>query len=222
MAILAWAWPNYVLGNHDEGRIATRYGQEQARVAAMLLLTLRGTPTIYYGEELGMTDVEIPPEKQLDPFGFRVPGWGRDRCRTPIQLDASTHAGFSASDTKKLWLPLSDEYQTYNVKDELHDPHSYLNLYRQLLGFRKKSQALTVGKYAPVDNAPLNCYVYLREGQGERVLVALNFSDEPQTISLSEYPTASIILSTFLDRNGIFDLDALELRGNEGVIVKID
>jgi len=218
----SWAWPNYVLGNHDEGRIATRYGPEQARVAAMLLLTLRGTPTIYYGEELGMTDVEIPLEKQLDPFGFRVPGWGRDRCRTPMQWDAGSHAGFSAPVTKKLWLPLSKEYQSSNVQDELKDSHSYLNLYRGLLKLRKKSPALTVGTYAPVDNVPENCFIYLREAQGERVLVALNFSEELQTISLSDYPAASILLSTRLDREGRSDLSFLELRGNEGVIIKID
>ena len=197
-----WAWPNYVLGNHDEGRIATRYGQERVRVAAMLLLTLRGTPTIYYGEELGMTDVEIPPEKQLDPFGFRVPGWGRDRCRTPMQWDSSSNAGFSAANAQKLWLPLSDEYKTNNVERELKDPRSFLNLYRRLLRLRKQSQALQTGKYTSIDDIPENCFVYLREVKDERVLIALNFSSESQTISLSGLHSASILLSTFLDREG--------------------
>ena len=221
-ALPPWAWPNYVLGNHDEGRIATRYGHEQARVAAMLLLTLRGTPTIYYGEELGMADVEISIEEQLDPFGFRVPGWGRDRCRTPMQWDAGTHAGFSTPDTKMLWLPLSDEYQTQNVQTELDNPHSYLNLYRQLLGLRKNSMALKVGKYTPLDNMLENCFVYLREAQGEKFLVALNFSSEPQTISIPDFPAVSIILSTRLDRKGKADLTSLELRRDEGIIIQID
>ncbi len=221
-ALPSGAWPNYVLGNHDEGRIATRYGQEQARVAAMLLLTLRGTPTIYYGEELGMRDVEILPEKQLDPFGFRVPGWGRDRCRTPMQWNASKHSGFSAPDTENLWLPLSDEYQTNNVKDELKDPHSFLNLYRQLLALRKKSPALQIGIYIPIDVVPEDCYVYLRELQGEKLLIALNFSSNTQTISLSGFSSSSILLSTFLDRKGISGSSSLELRSDEGIILKVD
>jgi alpha-glucosidase len=221
-ALPSWAWPNYVLGNHDEGRIATRYGQEQVRVAAMLLLTLRGTPTIYYGEELGMTDVDIPPEEQLDPFGFRVPGWGRDRCRTPMQWDAGPNAGFSLPDTKKLWLPLSEGYRTDNVAQELKEPHSMLSLYRELLKIRKASSALQTGKYIPIEDAPENCFVYLREIQGERVLIALNFSSEAQTILLSRFSSPSILLSTFLDREGKSDSSSLELRSNEGLILKID
>ena len=221
-ALPSWAWPNYVLGNHDEGRIATRYGQEQVRVAAMLLLTLRGTPTIYYGEELGMTDVDIPPEEQLDPFGFRVPGWGRDRCRTPMQWDAGPNAGFSASDTEKLWLPLSDGYQIDNVTQELKKSHSMLNLYRELLKIRKASPALQTGKYIPIEDVPENCFVYLREGQDEKVLVALNFSSEPQTFSLPSLHSFSVVLSTFLDREGKSDSSSLELRSNEGLILKID
>lgn len=221
-ALPSWAWPNYVLGNHDEGRIATRYGQEKAKVAAMLLLTLRGTPTIYYGDELGMGDVEIPPEKQLDPFGVRVPGWGRDRCRTPMQWDSSRHSGFSSPDTENLWLPLSDMYQTVNINDELKDPHSYLNLYRQLLELRKKSLALQIGSYSSIGAVPEDCFVYLREAQSEKILIALNFSSKSQTISLSKFSSSSILLSTHLDRKGKSDLSSLELRSDEGIILKID
>ena len=221
-ALPSWAWPNYVLGNHDEGRIATRYGQEQVRVAAMLLLTLRGTPTIYYGEELGMLDVDIPFEKQLDPFGFRVPGWGRDRCRTPMQWEAGPNAGFSAPNTEELWLPLSSQYQTHNVAQQLPEPRSILNLYRKLLRLRKNNPALQMGKYIPLDVVPENCFVYLREAQSERLLVALNFSSESQAISLPEYRSASVVISTFLDRDGKPDLDHLGLRANEGMILKLD
>ena len=100
------AWPNWVLGNHDRPRIASRVGREQARVAAMLLLTLRGTPTLYYGDEIGMHQVAIAPDQVRDPFEKNVPGIGvgRDGCRTPMQWDATPHAGFSASGT---WLPLA-------------------------------------------------------------------------------------------------------------------
>jgi alpha-glucosidase len=221
-ALPDWAWPNYVLGNHDEGRLATRYGREQARVAAMLLLTLRGTPTIYYGEELGMEDVDIPPEKQLDPFGFRVPGWGRDRCRTPMQWNARRHAGFSAPETQGTWLPLSDQYEADNVEQELKDPLSILNLYRELLEIRKSSHALQSGNYQPIRDIPENCFVYLREAQDELILIALNFSSEPQTVSLPEYGTVPVSLSTFPDRAGEVDLSDLELKSNEGLILKIN
>src|SRR3954470_23616577 len=91
------AWPNWVLGNHDRSRVASRVGPAQARVAAMLLFTLRGTPTLYYGDELGMHDVDIPPERVQDPFERNVPGrgLGRDPQRTPMQWNAQPHAGFS-------------------------------------------------------------------------------------------------------------------------------
>ncbi len=89
------AWPNWVLGNHDERRIATRLGWRESAAMAVVLLTLRGTPTIYYGEEIGMEEADIPPERQLDPYGRRVPGQGRDGCRTPMQWSGATHSGFS-------------------------------------------------------------------------------------------------------------------------------
>ena len=91
------AWPNWVLGNHDRPRVASRVGEAQARVAAMLLLTLRGTPTLYYGDEIGLPQATIPPERVQDPFEKNVPGLGlgRDGCRTPMQWDASRYAGFS-------------------------------------------------------------------------------------------------------------------------------
>jgi len=216
-----WAWPNFVLGNHDESRIATRYGQEQARVAAMLLLTLRGTPTIYYGEELGMTNVDILPDEQLDPFGFRILGWGRDRCRTPMQWDSGPYAGFSPADTRKLWLPISGHYKTDNVAQELKDPHSMLNLYRALFALRKKSLALCTGTYTPIDSVPENCFVYLREVQDEKILIALNFSSELQTISLPGYTTATALISTYLDRNEDINFSELELRNDEGIILKL-
>jgi len=104
----AGAWPNWVLGNHDRPRVASRVGSEQARVAAMLLLTLRGTPTLYYGDEIGMHQVAITPDQVRDPFEKNVPGIGvgRDGCRTPMQWDATVGAGFS---TATPWLPLADD-----------------------------------------------------------------------------------------------------------------
>src|ERR1700726_3082384 len=112
-ALPAAAWPNWVLGNHDRPRIASRVGQPQARVAAMLLLTLRGTPTLYYGDEIGMQQVAVAPDQVRDPFEKNVPGIGigRDGCRTPMQWEATKFAGFSGVEP---WLPLADNFRDEN------------------------------------------------------------------------------------------------------------
>ena len=125
-------WPNWVLGNHDRPRVAAKRGQAQARVAAMLLLTLRGTPTLYYGDELGLSDVTIPAVQVLDPRELREPGLGlgRDPVRTPMPWDGSENAGFT---TAKPWLPLNADWPTRNVARMAEEPDSILTLYRQLL-----------------------------------------------------------------------------------------
>ena len=153
-ALPAGAWPNYVLGNHDEPRIASRIGRDNAPLAMMLLLTLRGTPTLYYGDELGMRDVPIPLEREQDPWGKRVPGLGlgRDPERTPMQWDASPHAGFCAPDVEP-WLPVSDDAARVNVAVELADSGSMLTLTRRLLALRRATPALAHGGYRPIDEA---------------------------------------------------------------------
>src|SRR5215217_6534783 len=125
------AWPNWVLGNHDRSRLASRLGLRQARVAAMLLLTLRGTPTIYQGEEIGMTDVRISPERVRDPWERNVPGLGlgRDPERTPMQWEAGVNAGFSLA---KPWLPIASDAGMVNVAAQARDPASILSLYQTL------------------------------------------------------------------------------------------
>ena len=211
-ALPDWATPNYVLGNHDEGRIATRYGERQSRVAAMLLLTLRGTPTLYYGEELGMTDVIVPPEKRLDPYGLSVPEFGRDRCRTPMQWDSAKNAGFSASEPDALWLPVAENYTEKNVAAALNDPHSHLALYCQLLALRKESDALRFGSYRSLDNASPDVYLYERKTDTETVLIALNFSDQTHPLPETD---GQILLSTYLDK-----AVPGKLRPHEGLLIQ--
>jgi alpha-glucosidase len=217
-AIPAGAWPNYVLGNHDEPRLATRYGRSQARVAAMLLLTLRGTPTLYYGDEIGMADVPIPPGRQQDPWGLRVPGVGRDPCRTPMQWDDSPNAGFSAVEP---WLPISADYGTRNVAVQSADPTSVLSLYRRLLWYRRQCPALYGGSYRPLDAGDDRCFVYLRATGDERRLVVLNFADDQRRISIPGGGSGEVVISTYLDREGSESLSGLELRPHEGVIVEL-
>jgi glycosidase len=213
------AWPNYMLANFDESRIASRYGPAEARVAAMLLLTLRGTPTLCYGEEIGLTNVPIPPEREQDPFGLRVPGLGRDPYRTPMQWTAGPNAGFAPVGTPQLWLPLADDYEERNVDSQLADESSILNLYRRLIAYRQNSPALLEGDYRPGDEAPENCYVYLRESEAERVLVALNFTGQAQQLSLPILAGGNLIISTHLDRAEPVSESGILLRPHEGVIV---
>ena len=122
-------WPNWVLGNHDRARLASRVGLDQARTAAMLLLTLRGTPTMYQGDELGIADVTIPPERVRDPWEMNVPGLGlgRDPVRTPMLWNGKLNAGFS---TAEPWLPLSPNWREINVARQRSDPNSIWALYR--------------------------------------------------------------------------------------------
>jgi alpha-glucosidase len=211
-------WPNWVLGNHDNHRIASRVGPAQARVAAMLLLTLRGTPTIYYGEELGMLDVPIPPELVQDPFEKNVPGIGvgRDPARTPVPWRAVPNGGFT---TGNPWLPLGDDVARVNVESERDDPRSMLSLYRALIALRQSDPALLRGDYAQVETHDA-VLTYLREEGGRRLLVALNFASSAATVASPE-GAGRVLLSTHLDRKERMGGDALELRADEGVIVEL-
>ncbi len=210
-------WPNWVLGNHDNHRIATRVGPAQARVAAMLLLTLRGTPTLYYGDELGMKDVPIAPELVQDPWEKGVPGLGlgRDPERTPMPWSADPNGGFT---TGTPWLPLGEDLASVNVAAERTDPHSMLSLYRALIELRLKEPALAIGDYQPVE-AEGAVLAYRRRHEGSELLIALNLSSTPARLPA---PTAGarILLSTHLDRSDPA-ADRIPLRADEGIILKI-
>ena len=214
----AGAWPNWVLGNHDRPRVASRVGQDQARVAAMLLLSLRGTPTLYYGDEIGMHQVAIAPDQVRDPFEKNVPGVGvgRDGCRTPMQWNATPNAGFSTSPP---WLPVADDFVHENVVNLEADSRSILSLYRALIGLRKKLPQLVSGAYVPIA-AEGDLLLYRRQSEGKAVVVALNLGAEPVSVATDAFrPGGEILLSTFLDRQGEKIRGSLDLRGNEGVII---
>lgn len=217
-ALPAGAWPNWVLGNHDRPRVASRVGQEQARVAAMLLLTLRGTPTLYYGDEIGMHQVAIAPEQVRDPFEKNVPGIGvgRDGCRTPMQWNALPYAGFS---TSVPWLPLSDDFTHENVVNLEADSRSILNLYKALIDLRKRWRELVSGAYVPIA-AEGDLLLYRRQCEDEAVVIALNLGSEPVSLASDAIGLdGEILLSTFLDRQSEKVHGGLDLRGDEGVII---
>ncbi|MES2562942.1 MAG: alpha-amylase family glycosyl hydrolase [Pseudomonadota bacterium] len=212
------AWPNWVLGNHDQHRIATRIGRDHARVAAMLLLTLRGTPTLYYGDEIGMHDVPIAPDRVHDPYEKNQPGlgFGRDPQRTPMQWDASPKAGFTADEP---WLPIAEDCGQCNVQALQQDPRSMLTFYKRLIKTRQVHRALNIGGYKAVfcDQRVL---AYERSHDGERLFIALNFSDEEASAPLM-VDSGTVLLSTHLDREDEPIAERCMLRGHEAVIIKL-
>jgi alpha-glucosidase len=207
------SWPTYTLSNHDFPRHISRYrngdeAEARARAAAVMLLGLRGTPFLYYGEEIGMPDVKIPFLNVRDPVG-------RDRCRTPMQWSAAKNGGFSTSDQP--WLPVGDS-AAINVERQTNDPASMLAFYRRLLQVRKRTPALLDGTYHPMRSAPEDCIVFRREQPEQHVIVAINFSNAERRL---ESPPGTILLSTIAAREGERVEGSITLSPNEGVILEV-
>ena len=191
----AGAWPNWVIGNHDQPRIATRVGRAQARIAAMLLLTLRGTPTMYYGDEIGMTDVAIPAADEVqDSAEKNQPGkgLGRDPERTPMQWDNSRCAGFTEGTP---WLRLAADYAAVNVATLSGQSESVLSLYRALISLRNSNAALNAGaiEHVASDGRILR---YERVDGEQRFAILLNLNEGKEEASVA----GQIVVSTYMDR----------------------
>jgi alpha-glucosidase len=215
-ALPAGGWPNWVLGNHDTPRVASRLGPAQARVAAMLLLTLPGTPILYQGEELGLADVPIPPDQALDPIAHLLPGRGRDPERTPMPWDGGPGGGFT---TGRPWLPLGEGNLARNVAAQREDTASMLSLHRRLLQLRRRTPALVSGAYQPVE-ADGDVLAYRRTAGEDSYLVALNLGPNPARLTVPARAVGGrVLVSTHPDRDGQPAGAALDLRGDEGVVV---
>ncbi|MFZ3078087.1 MAG: alpha-glucosidase [Bellilinea sp.] len=181
------SWPVYTLNNHDTSRTASRYhcGNNDARlkVAAALTITLRGTPFIYYGEEIGMRNIHVSRRFIQDRIGEKY--WpifdGRDKNRSPMQWNANSHAGFT---TGKPWLPVHPDHGTRNVEAQRKDPQSLFHFYRQLIQLRKELSALRGGLFQPVTYEPRKLLAYLRQDSEQTVLVVLNFSHRPVRLAM--------------------------------------
>ncbi len=220
-ALVEGAWPNWVLGNHDNPRIASRLGRERARAAQMLLLTLRGTPTCYYGDEIGMQDGEIPPERIQDPQGRADPAYNRDPARTPMQWNADANAGFCPEKVDP-WLPFAGDHAKTNVEAQKDDPRSMLALVRRLIELRRTLPALAIGAYRPLETGDASVLSYLREYGDQRVLVVLNFSAEHKTLDLSGAgDRGEVLCSTHLDRTHPLGLEKLSVRPGEGILASL-
>ena len=215
------AWPNWVLGNHDNARVASRLGLPQARVAAAYLLTARGTPTVFQGDEIGLTNGVIPPEKVRDPQEKNEPGLpdhNRDIARTPMQWDASETAGFT---TGEPWLPLVPGHETVNVAVEETDPSSMLTLHRRLLGLRRARPSLAIGDVR-VLRVEGDLLAFEREWKGEKTIVVLNLGSRAVATELPEVSGGRVLLSVLPDRAGERLGTRLEIGGDDGVVVGFD
>jgi alpha-glucosidase len=212
--------PTYVLGNHDTVRVATRLGQDRARVAAMLLLTLRGIPFIYYGDEIGMENAVVTKAQAHDPLTkTTLPNQpGRDGCRTPMQWSPSSYAGFSET---RPWLPVATSYRQYNVESERSLPGSMLSLYAKLIHLRKQSPALTRGSYHSKTVSNPHIFSFIREYKKEKMVIILNFSPEAQIYTYTHAP-GTILCSTYMDSaDTIPHGKEIVLRASEGIIIHI-
>jgi alpha-glucosidase len=225
-------WPVYVLSNHDITRSYDRYGDEQhndaiAKLMAGLYLTLRGTPILYYGEEIGMENNDPKRKEDVkDPIGKLA--WptnkGRDGERTPMQWNDETNAGFSRATP---WLPVPPTYKTHNVARELDDPGSVLQFYKHLLALRHQNRALLDGAYVPLNEDDANVLAYLRRYKAQAVLVVLNMSTVPQKVRFDLSPqnlssaTARTLLTTRSDRPKKASLRELSLEPLEVYVAEI-
>jgi alpha-glucosidase len=212
------AWPAWFLANHDHPRVASRYadgsspgsGERRARVAAMLICTLRGTPFIYQGEELGLPNAECPPGSEVDVDG-------RDPERAPIPWEAPSQAGPAAGfTTGKPWLPLPPDAERLSVLSQRDDPNSTLHLVRRILQLRAREPALQGGAQTTIDVAP-GVFCYVRDLEGTRFAVALNFTSERVPCDLGEPFLLELSTCPAREPGGI---DMLE--PDEGVILRLD
>jgi alpha-glucosidase len=218
-------WPNYVFNNHDNPRTATRFGKKEQddrlKVTAALLLFVRGTPFLYYGEEIGMRDIRLKRGEILDPVGKRY--WpifkGRDGCRAPMQWDASGHAGFSRAGS---WLPVHPDYRERNVDLQSKDPTSLLNFYKEMLAFRKKHPALIHGNLEFVTVASPNVLAFQRTYRDDAMQIFLNFSGAAQNIFFSEpINEYSVAFSTHDCDSRVIGGRKIRLYGSEILILKV-
>jgi alpha-glucosidase len=220
-------WPAYTFSNHDVVRSISRYGRNvkgdrRARLLALMLLTLRGTPFIYYGEELAMKEAVIPKKILKDPIGLK---WypfhrGRDGCRTPMQWNSREHAGFSKIEP---WLPVGPEQEKRNVEGQMKDPSSQLNLVKKLIRIRKSMPALTDGNYRSLtEGISGSCFCYLRETESQSIVICLNLSQRRQEFNLEKANGNNrLIISTDTERKTGSINFPLILEADEGCMIDI-
>ncbi len=205
--------PAYAFGNHDQHRIVTRFGAERARSVAVLQLTLPGMTFVYNGEELGMHNVVIPPDKVQDPQA--IAGDGRDPERTPMQWSAEPGAGFTYGEP---WLPLAHDYRSHNVAVQMNDAGSFLQLYRTLIHLRAQHQAFQTGDFEVLTDTDPQILAYARSSRKSRFIVVINFKDADNTFAIDTLGTV-IISSIEGSTEKTVKRGVLHLRPHEAVVI---
>lgn len=216
--------PHFNIDNHDSRRLADRYGLENHRSIGMLLLTLLASPCLYYGDEIGMREGIIQPEKKQDPFNGQMTdhSLGRDPSRTPMQWNADVSSGFT-SDGVEPWLPVNPDYQDINVELQEQNPTSTLNFYKKLLQFRRQSTALKHGEIEFLDGTGDDVLAYLRKSHDERLFIAINFSETTQHLDLSALTkNATFVLSSRMQSEEIGSVADISLHPHESILLKLE
>lgn len=216
-ALPGGAAANWVFGNHDQPRIASRIGRAQGRVAMLLLLTLRGAPTLYYGDEIGMQNVAVPDERIRDPWGVAEPSQSRDPQRSPMQWDTSPNAGFCPPGIEP-WLPIASDAAMVNVAAGAEDPGSLLTLTRRLLAMRRAHPALTVGDFELVGDRSEGTCAFRRVAPDARLTVVLNLTGARR--SVGELEPGRVRIGTHADREAEWVGPSVDLRPNEGLVIE--
>jgi len=213
----AGAWPVWTGSNHDGRRLATRWAggdPARTRAALLILLGLRGTPVLYYGDEIGLPDTPLDPADALDPVAARLgdPEENRDVCRTPMQWAAVPGGGFTP-DGARPWLPFGD-LAAHNVEDQREDPGSILHLVRDLIALRRGREDLRGGAYETLP-APDGAWAWQR---GRRTAVAVNLGEAPVSV---EGIDGTVLVATDRSRDGEAVAGALALAPGEGAVVEL-
>jgi len=217
-------WPSIVLSNHDLYRSINRFGiglhkKEKAKVAAVLLFTLRGTPFIYYGEELGMKNTKIAKSSIKDPVGKRY--WpfysGRDKARTPMQWNDQQNAGFT---NDKPWLPINKDFIENNIEKQKDNKDSLFNIYKALIYLRKIHKPLNAGDWKPLIYGSKGVLAYSREFENETIIVVLNFTSARKKINLKTNEELRILFSTHRNKSDEIQLENLQILPFEATLIE--
>ncbi len=220
--LLPGAVPNFVFGNHDQSRFATRFGDQHHRAINALLMTLWGAPTLYYGDELGMPDGRILPHQQKDPFTVQYSdfGLGRDPERTPMQWDETPNAGFTPPNVEP-WLPIRTTFAS-SVAAQSADPVSTLHFCKRLIQLRRQYRALNRGSIQFVDDHHPDLLIYLREFEDERILILVNFGALLHSVDASTFASrAELLLTSRMDTPMTQSADSISLRPYETLLLKL-
>jgi alpha-glucosidase len=215
-AIPHGGWPDFVIGGHDKRRVASKLGQPQARILAMLLMTIRGTPFLFAGDEIGSEQVKVPAEKVRDPFEKLVKGFdlNRDPERAPLRWDETELGGFT---TGEPWLPLCED-KSRNIETKRRDTRSLLHLYRELIKLRSKEACLMRGEYRP-RRSHNSIFSFARVLDEAQIMIGLNLCDEPR---LWKWQGNGIrLMSSHLDHKQDAIEGPTQLRPNEGLLIKL-